>query len=51
MGKPYSLDLRQRVVAAVLTGGMSRNQAAQHFDGFATIHARSRYKNAYGTSR
>src|SRR4029077_13179705 len=31
MGKPYSLDLRKRVVAAVLTGGMSRNQAAQHF--------------------
>jgi len=31
MGKPYSLDLRQRVVAAVLTSGMSRNQAAMHF--------------------
>ncbi len=31
MGKPYSLDLRKRVVAAVLTGRMSRNQAAQHF--------------------
>jgi putative transposase len=31
MGKPYSLDLRKRVVAAVLTGGMSRNQAARHF--------------------
>jgi len=31
MGKPYSLDLRKRVVAAVLTGGMSRNQAAKHF--------------------
>jgi transposase len=31
MGKPYSLDLRKRVVAAVLTGGMSRNQAALHF--------------------
>ena len=30
MGKPYSLDLRKRVVAAVLVGGMSRNQA-QHF--------------------
>ena len=25
MGKPYSLDLRKRVVAAVLAGGMSRN--------------------------
>jgi transposase len=31
MGKPYSLDLRKRVVAAVLVGGMSRDQAAQHF--------------------
>jgi putative transposase len=30
MGKPYSLDLRKRVVAAVLAG-MSRNQAAKHF--------------------
>ena len=27
MGKPYSLDLRKRVVAAI-EGGMSRNQAA-----------------------
>ena len=31
MGKPYSLDLRKRVVAAVLTGGMSRNEAAKQF--------------------
>ena len=30
MGKPYSLDLRKRVVAAV-KGGMSRNQAAKQF--------------------
>ena len=30
MGKPYSLDLRKRVVAAI-EGGMSRNRAAQHF--------------------
>ena len=30
MGKPYSLDLRKRVVAAV-EGGMSRNQAAKQF--------------------
>jgi transposase len=28
MGKPYSEDLRKRVVAAVETGGLSRNQAA-----------------------
>jgi len=30
MGKPYSIDLRERVVAAV-TGGMSRNRAAKQF--------------------
>jgi transposase len=31
MGKPYSMDLRERVVAAVETGGMSRHQAAAQF--------------------
>jgi len=30
MGKPYSLDLRNRVVAAI-EGGMSRNRAAKQF--------------------
>jgi putative transposase len=30
MGKPYSVDLRKRVVAAI-EGGMSRNQAAKRF--------------------
>jgi len=30
MGKPYSLDLRKRVVAAI-KGGMSRKQAAKQF--------------------
>jgi transposase len=30
MGKPYSLDLRERVVAAV-AGGMSRRAAAEHY--------------------
>jgi transposase len=29
MGTPYSLDLRKRVVAAMLNGGMSRNEAAK----------------------
>jgi transposase len=29
-GKPYSLDLRKRVVAAI-EGGMFRNQAARQF--------------------
>jgi transposase len=31
MGKPYSIDLRERVVAAVVTGGMSCNRAAKQF--------------------
>ncbi|MBK3662822.1 transposase [Bradyrhizobium diazoefficiens] len=30
MGKPYSLDLRKRVVSAI-EGGMSRNQTAKRF--------------------
>jgi len=31
MGRPYSNDLRERVVSAVERDGMSRNQAAAHF--------------------
>jgi putative transposase len=31
MGKPYSIDLRERVVAAVVKDGLSRNQAAARF--------------------
>jgi len=31
MGKPYSVDLRERVVAAVERGGMSCHEAAAHF--------------------
>lgn len=31
MARPYSLDLRERVVAAVNEGGLSRRQAAAHF--------------------
>jgi len=31
MGKPYSMDLRKRVVAAVTVGGMSCNRAAKQF--------------------
>ena len=38
MGKPYSVDLRERVVAAVEKGGMSRNRAAARFAvGIATV--------------
>src|SRR2546423_15003057 len=31
MGKPYSVDLRERVVAAVETGGLSCHRAAKQF--------------------
>ena len=31
MGKPYSIDLRERVVAAVESGGLSCNRAAEQF--------------------
>ena len=31
MARPYSTDLRERVVTAVQQGGMSRRQAAAHF--------------------
>ena len=31
MGKPYSADLRERVVASVLQGGLSRNKAAGQY--------------------
>ena len=31
MGKPYSIDLRDRVVAAVVKDGMSCNRAAKQF--------------------
>ena len=31
MGRPYSNDLRERVVKAVIKGGLSRHQAAAQF--------------------
>lgn len=31
MGKPYPLEFRKRVVAAVVSGGLSCNQAAKQF--------------------
>lgn len=31
MAKPYSVDLRERAVAAVLNGGLSRHRAAARF--------------------
>lgn len=32
MGKPYSMDLRERAVSAVVEGGLSRHKAAAQFD-------------------
>ena len=38
MGRPYSVDLRERVVAAVEKGGLSRRQAAAQFGvGISTV--------------
>ena len=38
MGKPYSIDLRERAVAAVLKGGLSRHRAAAQFGvGVSTV--------------
>jgi putative transposase len=38
MGKPYSMDLRERVVGAVETGGLSRHAAARRFGvGVSTV--------------
>jgi len=38
MGKPYSMDLRKRAVAAVLESGLSRRAVAARFDlGISTV--------------
>jgi transposase len=51
MGKPYSMDLRERVIAAV-DGGMSTRQAAARFSiGIATAGAWARLKRATGAVR
>jgi transposase len=48
MGKPYSMDLRERVVGA-LEGGMSTRRAAALFSiGIATAGAWGRRKRALG---
>jgi transposase len=48
MGKPYSVDLRERVIAAI-EGGMSTRQAAARFSiGIATAGTWSRLKRAKG---
>jgi transposase len=51
MGKPYSMDLRKRVVAAI-EGGESTHQAAVRFSiGIATAGAWARLKRATGDVR
>ena len=51
MGKPYSMDLRERVVAAI-EGGESTHQAAARFAiGIATAGAWARLKRATGNVR
>ena len=51
MGKPYSMDLRERVMAAI-EGGMSTHQAAARFSiGIATAGAWARLKRATGEVR
>jgi transposase len=48
MGKPYSMDLRERVMAAI-DGGLSTHQAAARFSiGIATAGAWARLKRAKG---
>jgi transposase len=51
MGKPYSMDLRERVVAAI-EGGETTHQAAARFAiGIATAGAWARLKRATGDVR
>jgi transposase len=49
MGKPYSMDLRERVVAAI-EGGLSTGKAAKRYSvGKATAGAWARLKRATGS--
>ena len=51
MGKPYSMDLRERVVGAI-EGGLSTRQAAAQFAiGIATAGTWARLKRATGAVR
>ncbi len=51
MGKPYSMDLRERVVPAI-EGGLSTRQAAERFAiGIATAGTWARLKRATGAVR
>jgi transposase len=48
MGKPYSMDLRERVVAAIENGISTRAAAARFSIGIATAGAWARLKRATG---
>ncbi len=49
MGRPYSMDLRERVIAAI-EGGLSTRQAAARFSiGIATAGSWARLKRSKGT--
>jgi transposase len=51
MGKPYSLDLRERVVSAVEEGLSTRQAAARFSVGIATVGTWSRLKRRQGDVR
>src|ERR1700732_1833239 len=52
MGRPYSVDLRERVVRAVIKGGLSCHQAAAQFGvGIAEAALMGRLKMAYRPPR
>ena len=53
MGRPYSVDLRERVVRAVIKGGLSRHQAAAQFGvGISTaINWVRRFRETAASSR
>lgn len=51
MGKPYSMDLRERVMAAIEEGLSTRRAAARFSIGIATAGAWARLKRATGEVR
>ena len=51
MGKPYSIDLRERVVCAIEDGMSTRAAAARFSIGIATAGAWARLKRATGEVR
>jgi transposase len=51
MGKPYSMDLRERVVAVIEAGLSTRTAAARFSIGIATAGAWARLKRATGEIR